>query len=124
MQELINTATEFLRAILRFRWTALLVAWLLAVSGWAVIYQLEDKYQATARVFVDSNEVLKPLLRGIAIQPDVNVRVNMMSRMLLNRPNLEKLARMTDIDVEATTPYEKELLIDTLGQASQIVRGS
>ena len=116
MHELINTTLDFIRGILRFRWTALLVAWVLSVGGWAVIYQMPDKYQATARVFVDSNEVLQPLLKGIAIQPDVNQRVSLMSRMLLSRPNLEKLARMTDIDTAATTEYEKELLIDRLGR--------
>ena len=126
MQELFNTALDFIRAIFRFRWTALLIAWVLAVGGWTVIYQMADKYQATARVFVDSNEVLKPLLKGIAIQADVNQRVNLMSRMLLSRPNLEKLARMTDIDIAATTEFEKEQLINLLGQQVRLsgVRGN
>ncbi|MDB3935109.1 chain length-determining protein [Granulosicoccus sp.] len=120
MQELIDTALDYIRGILRFRWTALLAAWVLALGGWYSVYNMPAKYQATARVFVDSNEVLQPLLRGITVQPDVNERVSLMSRTLLNRPNLAKLAQMTELDSAAATDYEKELLIDNLGRQVQL----
>lgn len=114
MNEIIHSALEVVRAVLRFRWIALLIAFLVSSGGWLFIAQMDDFYEAKARVFVDSNRVLGPLLKGIAIQPDVNERVQLMSRTLLNRPNLEKLSRMTDLDIEATTPLEKEQLINQL----------
>ena len=97
MHEIYEKVVDVVRAILRFRWTVLFVAWAILVPGWAAIWQLDDMYTARARIFVDSNQILKPLLEGIAIQPDVNERVALLSRTLLNRPNLEKLARETDL---------------------------
>lgn len=117
MPELLERAVDVLRAIRRFRWTALLVAWLVAVIGWAAIYQMPDRYIARARVFVDSNQILKPLLQGLTVQPDIDQQVALMSKTLLNRPNLEELARKADLDVQATTTYEKELLLDRLESA-------
>ncbi len=120
MHELIHTALAILRGILRFRWVALPVAFLVSTAGWLLIAQMDDYYEAEARISVDSNRVLGPLLQGIAIQPDVNQRVQLMSSTLLNRPNLEKLSRMTDLDIEATTPLEKEQLIDKLGRTVRL----
>lgn len=126
MHEILDKVIEFCRAVLRFRWTVLLVAWIVAVVGWAAVYQLPEKYTATARVFVDSNRILKPLLQGIAIQPDVDERVGLMSKTLLNRPNLEKLMRMSDLDIRTTTDYEKEQLLSELGRTVKLsaVRGN
>lgn len=120
MQELFDNALLILRSILRFRWVVLVVAWLVAAVGWAAIYQLNDLYVASARVSVDSNRILKPLLQGIAIQPDVDERIALMSQTLLNRPNLEKLARNSGLDIEATTPRKMEQLLSELGTTVQI----
>ena len=84
MNEIIHSALAVLRAIMRFKWIALIVAFVLSSAGWLFVAQMDDYYEANARVFVDSNQVLKPLLKGIAIQPDVNQRVQLLSRTLLN----------------------------------------
>lgn len=104
----------------------MVVACLVSTLGWAYVYQLDDQYRARARVFVDSNRVLAPLLKGIAVQPDVNQRVRLMSRMLLSRPNLERLSRMTDLDINAITDFDRELMLDRLGNQVRLsgVRGN
>ncbi len=114
MQEIIQTIISVLRGIVRFRWVALGVAFALAIFSAAAVSQLPNKYQASARVFVDSNRVLKPLLKGLAIQPDVDERVRLMSRTLMSRPNMEKVVNLADIGVHATTDYEKELQLGEL----------
>lgn len=126
MDEILETAVAFVRALVRFKWIVVLCACLFSTLGWAYVYQLNDEYTAKARVFVDSNRVLAPLLKGIAIQPDVNQRVLMMSRMLLSRPNLEKLSRMTDLDINAVSDYERELMLNELGRTIRLsgVRGN
>ncbi|MET0012459.1 MAG: XrtA system polysaccharide chain length determinant [Sedimenticola sp.] len=114
MQELISQLFEYIWGVWRRRWMALIVAWLVAVTGWIWVTQLPDKYLATARVHVDSNQVLRPLLRGLTVQPDVNQRVSLMSRTLLTRPNLEKLMRMSDLDLQVKNDEQKDALIDSL----------
>ena len=115
MQEILALALEYLRGIWRFRWIALATAWVICVAGWMVVAQMPEQYVATARVNIDSNSVLRPLLRGIAIQPDVGQRVALMSKTLLSRPNLEKLMRMTDLDLQAKTDLDKERILKMLG---------
>lgn len=114
MQELLALALEYLRGIWRFRWAAMLVAWVVSLAGWFYVSQMPEKYVATARVHIDTNSVLRPLLRGIAIQPNLGQRISVLSRTMFSRPNLEKLMRMTDLDLQAKSEGEKERILQTL----------
>lgn len=114
MQELIAQGMTYVWGIWRHKWLALGLAWAFALVGWAFVWKLPESYLASARLYVDTNTVLRPLLQGLAITPDINQRVRMMSSTLFSRPNLEKLARMTDLDLQATTESEQEALIDGL----------
>ncbi|HXU41243.1 MAG TPA: XrtA system polysaccharide chain length determinant [Burkholderiales bacterium] len=106
--------TDVLRGMWQGRWTGLAVAWLTAMAGTALVFLVPDRYEATARVYVDTQSLLKPLLQGLTVQPNVEQEVSILSRTLISRPNLEKLARMTDLDLAATTPEAREKLLDGL----------
>ena len=114
MHELLTQLLTYGRGMWQFRWYALLVAWVVCLAGWTAVYTLPDEYEVRARVYVDTQSVLKPLLRGLAVEQDVGTRVNMMTRILLSRPNLEKVARETDLDLRASTPKEHEALMSKL----------
>ncbi len=114
MRELLTQLLGYLWGVWRYRWTAMIAAWCVAVVGWIAIAQIPDEYLATARVHVDSNRVLRPLLQGLAIQPDVTQRVALMSKTLITRPNLEKLMRMADLDLQVKTDAEKEKMLEEL----------
>ena len=58
--------------------------------------------------------MLQPLLRGLTIGTNSSQRVQLVTRTLLSRPNLEKLTRMTDLDLVALTPADMEALLDDL----------
>lgn len=117
MQEVLAQLFTYVWGVWRNRWLALIVAWLIALGGWLWVWQLPEAYVASARVYVDTNSVLRPLLSGLAIQPDIDQRVSMMSQTLLSRPNLEKLMRMTDLDLQANTEAEHEKLMTILSEA-------
>ncbi len=114
MDEFIDQLKGYLRGIWRYRWYVHLVAWPLCLAGWTLVYLLPDQYEASARVYVDTKSVLRPLLKGLAVQTDVGNEVAIMTRTLLSRPNLEKVARMNDMDLEATTPEEMDALLRRL----------
>jgi len=114
MQELVELVLSYAQSIWRYRWIALITAWLVAVAGWVGVANLPDKYEANARIFVDTNSVLKPLLRGLAIQPDFAQRISMMTRMLLTRPNLEKIVRMSDLDLATESERDERQVIQDL----------
>lgn len=114
MQEILAQVFSYVWGVWRYRWLALAVAWLVAIGGWVWVWQLPESYVANARVYVDTNTVLRPLLQGLAIQPDIESRIGLLSRTLLSRPNLEKLMRMTDLDLQVTTAREKDKLLNDL----------
>jgi len=114
MQEILAQVFSYVWGVWRYRWLALGVAWMGAIGGWVWVWQLPESYVANARVYVDTNTVLRPLLQGLAIQPDIESRIGLLSRTLLSRPNLEKLMRMTDLDLQVTTAREKDKLLNDL----------
>src|SRR5688572_14142568 len=120
MNNLVPQIADTLRGAWQGRWVGLAVAWLAAIAGSALVYLTPDKYEATARVYVDTQSVLKPLLHGLTVQPNVEQEVAILSRTLISRPNLQKLVRMTDFDLHVKTPEEREKLIETLGRAVYI----
>lgn len=117
MQEALAQLYSFALGVWRHRWLALGIAWVLALAGWAYVWQMPESYVASARIYVDTNSVLRPLMRGLTITPDVDQRIAFMSRTLLSRPNLEKLARMTDLDIQVTTEAQEEALIERLKES-------
>lgn len=120
MDELIAEITTAARGMWRHRWVGLIVAWVATVVGVAIVMSVPDKYEATARIFVDTQSILKPLMSGLAVQPNVDQQVVMLSRTLISRPNVEKLIRMTDLDLKITSKSEQDALIDSLIKTLEI----
>ncbi len=114
MEELLRQVQSVLRGMWRFRWPAVIVAWVVAIVGVIVVFKIPDQYEASARIYVDTQSILKPLMAGLTVQPDVNQQVAMLSRTLISRPNIEKLIRMADMDLKASSKFEQEALIERL----------
>jgi polysaccharide chain length determinant protein (PEP-CTERM system associated) len=114
MAEITAVILTFLKAIGKYRWYAVVISWVVAVVGWAVVFTLPPDYQATARVYVDTQSILKPLLSGMTALPNIDQQVMFMRRTLISRPNVERVIRMVDLDVKVKTPKEHEKLVDEL----------
>jgi len=120
MHELIVQLKTYLRGVWRYRWTMMAAIWFVCIAGWIFVYHMPDEYEASARVHVDTQSMLRPLLRGLAVETSVQQQVNLMTRTLLSRPNLEKVARMTDMDLKAKTPEKMDSLLEGLRHEIQI----
>ena len=92
MTALIQRILDELRSAWRFRWTALIAAFVISLCGWLFILALPDQYEAFARVFVDQRTALKPVLQGLAVDQDVGAELNYVRQSLLADPELEKVA--------------------------------
>ncbi|HOM15237.1 MAG TPA: GNVR domain-containing protein, partial [Rubrivivax sp.] len=71
-------------------------------------------YESSARVFVDTQSVLRPLMAGLAVQPNVDQQVAMLSRTLISRPNMEKLVRMADLDLKTESKAQQDAVVTAL----------
>lgn len=96
------------------RWVGMAAAWLVAALSIAVVLVLRDRYEASAKVFVDTQTVLKPLMNGLAFQPDVDQQVRMLARTLISRPNVEQLMRSPRVGLLHLSPADREKTIDRL----------
>ncbi len=114
MNEIAAQIYEWARAIWRRRWLAIATAWCVALAIWAVVLVLPDRYEASARVFVDARTALRPVLEGIAIQEDYDSQLSLVREALLSRPQLEAVARATNLDAKVTTTAQMDALITTL----------
>lgn len=114
MDEVIRQALDILRGMWHRRWIGVIAAWSVAVVGAVVVARMPDRYEATARVYVDTSSLLKPLLSGLAIQPDIDQQVGMLARTLITRPNIEKLISKADLDAGLASQAAKDKLIDEI----------
>jgi polysaccharide chain length determinant protein (PEP-CTERM system associated) len=119
--ELLDYLYGILWGCWRFRWPGIALAWVVCVLGWALVLVIPDVYRASTRVYVDTQSALRPLLEGLAVNTDVLSDVGMMERAILSRPNLERLARDVDMDIEAKSQAAFDALITKL-QASITLR--
>ncbi|MEO1245982.1 MAG: XrtA system polysaccharide chain length determinant [Pseudomonadota bacterium] len=128
LTEKLELVVSEIRGTWRYRWLAVSVAWIVAFIGWAGSYWTPNTYEAQARVFVDSSTALRTLIQGLAIDSGVQSQLDLVRRSMLSKPQLEKVARETDLLSRATTPEEQEWLIEKLAEditiTSEVSRGN
>ncbi len=120
MDQILRQVMTALRSMWKHRWLGVIVAWIIGVVGAVVVWQMPDKYEASARIYVDTQSILKPLMAGLAVQPNVEQQVSMLSRTLISRPNVEKLIRMADLDLGTKSKAAQEELVDGLMKSLEI----
>src|SRR6201996_8390789 len=115
MDSVRNLVSRSLRAAWRRRWMGVIVAWLVCGVGWVAVYTIPNQFESSARLFVDADAVLTPLLRGLAADSAPTTQLEILQRTLLSRPNLEKLVSKTDLDLTLNSPSDRERLLTRLG---------
>ncbi len=120
MHDLINQITAYLRGMWKYRRLGVLAAWVVAGAAAVAVMLIPDRYEASARVYVDTQSILRPLMSGLAVQPNIEQQVTMLSRTLISRPTVEKLIRMADLDLGTRNKAEQEQLIDNVTSALSI----
>jgi polysaccharide chain length determinant protein (PEP-CTERM system associated) len=111
----------YLRAAWRRRWLGVVVAWLVCCVGWVGTYAIPNQYESNARLFVDADAILTPLLRGIAADSAPTTQLEILQRTLLSKPNLEKLISKTDLDLTLNRASDRERLINRLANDIKVV---
>ena len=101
-------------ALWRRRWIALGTAWALMLLGSTVVIWLPDQYESSSRIYVDTDSLMGPLLKGIAVQADPTQQLAVMQATLLSRPNLLKVARSVDADLAAQNEVQLEGVLNKI----------
>ena len=115
MKRELERVIDELRSLWRFRWAALATAFGIAMVGWIVIFALPDRYEASARVFVDTRTALKPALQGLTTDQNVDAEINYVRQALLEGPQLEQIAKDTGVlSAEVTDENARAKILDNL----------
>lgn len=120
MEEILRQALTILRATWKHRRLGMLTAWIIGAVAAGVILRIPNQYEASARIYVDTQSILRPLMSGLAVQPNIEQQIMMLSRTLISRPNIEKLIRMADLDLNIKSKSQQEALIDDLTNTLKI----
>ena len=120
MQDILAQFLLMLRGAWRYRWPALALTWGIALAGWLAVAAMPDRFEARTRVYVDTESLLRPLMAGLIIQPNLDQQVALMSRTLISRPNVEKLVRMADLDLGTRTAADREEMIDAVTKSIRL----
>lgn len=98
MQQLLNLLIPFLTALWHWRWPSLAVAWVASLLGWGIVALLPDQYTVKARVVVDTETILGPLMEDLAVTRDFDRQVRMIRETLFSAPNIVQVIEQTGID--------------------------
>ena len=120
MESLRLLAETYLRAAWRRRWVGVIIAWLICGLGWVGVYLVPNQFESTARLYVDADAILTPLLKGLAADSSPTSELDVLQRTLLSRPNLENLISKTDLDLSVSGPSDRERLIQQLAVDIQV----
>jgi polysaccharide chain length determinant protein (PEP-CTERM system associated) len=109
-----------LRGIWRHRWLGIIVAWCIALIGAVVVQLTPERFEARARLYVDTQTVLKPLMAGLAFQPDIDQQVRMLGRTLVSRPNAERLVNDPKVGLLQGSHGSADQVADDLTKAIKV----
>lgn len=111
--------SSILKGAWRYRWLGMLSSIVVALVGWLSIGLLPDYYRANAKIYIDTQSMLQPLMRDISVSLDPDIRIQKMTKMLFSTPNIERIARMSDLDLHYDTRLEREEFLKKLEQDIQ-----
>jgi len=96
------------------------VAWALALICAVVIFVVPQRFEASSRVYVDTQTVLKPMMKELTYQPDIEQQVRMLARTLISRPNIERLVDSPQVEAKFRSGDERERTIARLMEQVKI----
>ena len=79
-------AYTYARQLWRYKWLSVGIAWAICVVGWPAVTMIPPRYESSARIYVNADQMLTPLLRGVAVQSDPMRQVDFVQRTLRRGP--------------------------------------
>ena len=81
------------------------------------MFALPNQYTSKAIINIDTESVMKPLLKGLAVDSEVKAGIGIMTQLLLSRRNLEEVIRQTDLDLQVNESKTMDALVKELAKA-------
>lgn len=124
MQQILAELRRYAAIGWTHRWKSIALAWVICLAGWVYVANLPNQYRASARLYADADVILGQLLRGIAVDSSPVSQVDLLQRTLLSRPNLERVAVRTGLDLRADGAAARDRLLEGLARQVRIAAQS
>lgn len=112
---------SYISNVIARRWTVLLIVWIVCPLGWLAVASIPNSYTSEAKIYVDTQSLLRPLMKDLAVQPDIGAQLDIMRRTLFNRANVEEIIRKTDMDLAiGEDPVARNNLIERMATAIEM----
>ena len=117
MNEQIQLARRYVRMVWPYRWAALALSTVICFGGWFFALSQPNIFEVKAKIFVDTRSMLRPLLKGLAVDSEsLASSASLMKRTLMTRPNLEEVARKADLDLKSKGEQEFDRVVTSLAE--------
>ena len=114
VESIVDQAVSLRRLLIKRRWLALMAVALIGGASIAILSFVPERYRASARVYVDTQTVLRPLMANLTYQPDIDQQVAILARTLISRPNIEQLIDLPEVGIRTASAMEREARISGL----------
>jgi len=122
LHELYQQAKALAYGIWRKRWYMLVTAWFIALAGWGAVQTMPYRYEANARIFVNTESLLPQIAGDLGITIDSSKKIEAIRNTLVSRPNLEAIIRRSEyLERLAQNSGELDGLINRMQRDIQIV---
>src|SRR4051794_22197525 len=118
--DLLDSVRYYALSLWERRWSIVIVAWCVSLPGWAAVALLPNTYSATAKIYVDTESIIGPLMKNLAVMPDVDRQVQTVRETLLSRPSLTEVVQRAGLDRDVSGPLSREDLLRRLAQQIQV----
>jgi uncharacterized protein involved in exopolysaccharide biosynthesis len=106
--------TPYLRQLWRYKWFSIGIASVVCAVGWPIVAMIPPRYESSTRVYLNADQLLTPLLRGLAVDDNPARQVDYLQRTLLSRANLEQVIKLSDLDISSGAGKSNEALFPQL----------
>jgi polysaccharide chain length determinant protein (PEP-CTERM system associated) len=105
----------------RHRWKALLVTCVISVIGWVIVLALPNTYEASSRMFIDTESSLEGLLEGMAIRTDKRDEALIQVKSLKSRPTLERIGTVAGLLPVNATPDQIQAVVGKMQDSIMVL---
>ncbi len=123
MQDQLADILAYVKGVINHKWVIVIFAWVICIAGWIYIHNMPDKYKSEARVQVDTRTMLRPLMRGLAVQSDVRGLIAIMKKLMFTQQNLLKVAELAGMEGDYETDKGRYAITNQLREGAEISGG-
>ena len=120
MRNLRELFVFYLAVAWRHKWYAIGAAWAVCVVGWVALEFVPDVYESSARLYVDTDAVLFPLLKGIAVDTESVNKMEILQKSILSYNNIDQIVTIVFPTVSPGPNADRERLIRRLTQEIRV----